>query len=101
MLNLIPDTKVDLVEKCSGHGGSWGVKKGNFEVALKIGKSPTKALLSKNNEYISSTCPLALEHINQISEKEKKSDFNKNNSLLHPLEILAISYGLVNCDKGE
>ena len=27
MLNLIPGAKVDLVERCSGHGGTFGVMK--------------------------------------------------------------------------
>ena len=72
MLKLIPDTKIDVIEKCSGHGGSWGVKKENFDTAFNIGKGPTKTLLSKGNKYVSSTCPLAAEHIVQIAECEKK-----------------------------
>ena len=27
-----------VIERCSGHGGSWGVRKENFEIALKVGK---------------------------------------------------------------
>ncbi len=37
MLREIPDAKVAVIERCSGHGGSWGVMKGNFETALKVG----------------------------------------------------------------
>jgi glycerol-3-phosphate dehydrogenase subunit C len=32
MLRLIPEAKVTPIERCSGHGGAWGVMQGNFEV---------------------------------------------------------------------
>ena len=38
MLRCIPDTEVTVIERCSGHGGSWGIMKENFEVALKVGR---------------------------------------------------------------
>ena len=95
MLKLIPKTNIDLVEKCSGHGGSWGIKKGNFDIALKIGKVPTKTIISKNNRYISSTCPLAGEHITQIKEINEDNKKEKITSR-HPIELLAFSYGLIN-----
>ncbi|MGI9293107.1 MAG: heterodisulfide reductase-related iron-sulfur binding cluster, partial [Pseudomonadales bacterium] len=46
MLRLIPDLNVGVVERCSGHGGSWGVMAENFEVALKIAQ-PTGRQISK------------------------------------------------------
>ena len=36
-MKLVPETEVQMIERCSGHGGAWGVRKGNFETALKIG----------------------------------------------------------------
>ena len=27
LLKMIPDIKLDVIERCSGHGGSWGLKK--------------------------------------------------------------------------
>ena len=30
MLRLIPDTEINVIERCSGHGGSWGIMKENF-----------------------------------------------------------------------
>ncbi|MFP4004762.1 MAG: (Fe-S)-binding protein, partial [Alphaproteobacteria bacterium] len=32
MLRLIPEMQVKPIERCSGHGGTWGVMKENFEV---------------------------------------------------------------------
>jgi glycerol-3-phosphate dehydrogenase subunit C len=38
MLKLIPGIKLNLVERCSGHGGSFGIKKDTFETAMAVGK---------------------------------------------------------------
>jgi glycerol-3-phosphate dehydrogenase subunit C len=38
LLKLIPGTQVATHERCSGHAGTFGVKKGYHEVAMKIGK---------------------------------------------------------------
>jgi Fe-S oxidoreductase len=37
VLSLLPDTKVHVVEECSGHDGTWAMKKENFEASLKWG----------------------------------------------------------------
>jgi len=37
MLKLIPEVNLQVIERCSGHGGSWGYKHANFETALKVG----------------------------------------------------------------
>ena len=34
----IPGSLVNTVERCSGHAGTWGVKKEFHETALKIGR---------------------------------------------------------------
>ena len=38
MMRLIPAADLTVIERCSGHGGSWGIMKGNFETALKVGR---------------------------------------------------------------
>ena len=94
MLRLIPKSNINIVDRCSGHGGSWGVKKDNFNTALKIGKIPTKNSMELNSKYFASTCPLAGEHMKQISELQLNKDLNSLDSVYHPIELLAISYGL-------
>jgi glycerol-3-phosphate dehydrogenase subunit C len=54
MLRLIPDTKVDLVERCSGHGGAFGVMKATHAIAVKVGKPAARvdrATLSTTNHH--------------------------------------------------
>jgi len=100
MLRLIPDAQVEVIERCSGHGGAWGVKKENFEVALKIGRPAARKALEQVGEndaaYVVSECPLAREHMMQGIEKlddENKAATIK--SVQHPIQIFAHAYGLL------
>ena len=89
LLKLIPQLKLDVIERCSGHGGSWGIKKNNFEMAIKVGKPVARKVIQFENEYVVSECPLAGTHIMQGVSKIDTS--NKLKVLSHPLEILAKS----------
>ena len=93
MLRLIPDTDVDLIERCSGHGGSWGIMIDNFDVALKIGKPVARKVAEKAARHIVSECPLAREHILQGVERinEKPADVSQ---VQHPIQLLALAYDL-------
>jgi glycerol-3-phosphate dehydrogenase subunit C len=96
MLRLIPNTKVNIIERCSGHGGSWGVKKENFDTALKVGKNSAKSIMKYDTKYFASTCPLAGDHLVQISEKEKNKDLKELTEPSHPIELIAIAYNFNN-----
>jgi len=92
MLKLIPDTDIKPIERCSGHGGSWGVMKENFEVAIKVRRPVARTALKNETPYVASECPLASEHILQGM---RKLDAEKTPPRTwHPLELLAMAYGL-------
>ncbi|WP_339715874.1 heterodisulfide reductase-related iron-sulfur binding cluster [uncultured Sneathiella sp.] len=93
ILRLIPDADVKIVERCSGHGGSWGIMKGNYEIALKVGKPAARTAMTTNAKYIASECPLAAEHLMQGIEKLDPDAVNTRTAL-HPIELLAKAYGL-------
>src|SRR3546814_11137773 len=69
LLKLIPgyDKGSDLavIERCSGHGGSWGVRKDFFEVGMKVGKPVARTAVKENKAPIASECPLAAIQIPQ------------------------------------
>ena len=44
MLRLLPEANLDVIERCSGHGGSWGVKKENFSTAMKVGRPAARQI---------------------------------------------------------
>tara|TARA_A100001035_G_scaffold172667_1_gene137006 strand:- start:1035 stop:1883 length:849 start_codon:yes stop_codon:yes gene_type:complete len=84
LLKMIPNIKLDVIERCSGHGGSWGVKKNNFKMAIKVGKPVSRKAIQNNNKYVVSECPLAGTHIKQGMDKIES---NEAKILSHPLEI--------------
>ena len=43
ILELVPGTKVNAIERCSGHDGTYGVKSETHEIAIKIARPITKA----------------------------------------------------------
>ena len=90
MLKLIPNIKIDVVERCAGHGGTFGIMKDTYNFALKVGKPTARQIKSKNNKYMASDCPLAGKHLKQL-----EADTNiKNDEALHPIELLAKAYRL-------
>jgi len=90
MLKLIPNIKMDVVERCAGHGGTFGVMKTTHEIAKKVGKPTAKLLLKKNNKYMASDCPLAGKHLKQLEQDTKIY----SDEALHPIELFAKAYKL-------
>ncbi len=93
MLRLLPDTEIRVVERCSGHGGSWGVMKDNFEVALKIGRPVAREAEESGSAFVVSECPLAREHIMQGIERLKGGE-PRVEPVQHPVQLIARAYGL-------
>ena len=92
MLKLIPGAAPALTERCSGHGGKWGIFKENWETAIKVGKPAARALAKTNPDIIVTECPLAGPHLIQTLDAvgaEKVPD-----RIGHPIEVLAKAYGL-------
>ena len=123
LLRHLPETSLDVLEKCSGHGGTWGIFKDNFQDALSVGKPVMRRIASKKEEgYVVSECPLAAAHLQQgteiLTKKEgrcsEKSTSSSGKQLscggckggintelvaagkafLHPIELMAHAWGL-------
>ncbi len=93
MLKLIPDVDVTVIERCSGHGGSWGIMKDTFEVGLKVGKPVARKAADAQSKFIVSECPLARDHIVQgIDKLGKPTDGIEQ--VQHPVELVARAYGI-------
>ncbi len=93
MLELVPDTEVTTVERCSGHAGTWGVKEEFHETAMKIGKPVFRQMAEAEPDYISSDCQLAGHHIEQGIAQLKK-DSPHRAKLAHPITLIRKAYGL-------
>ncbi|MEZ5994837.1 MAG: heterodisulfide reductase-related iron-sulfur binding cluster [Hyphomonadaceae bacterium] len=96
MLKLIPDTKVDVIERCSGHGGTFGVMKETRPLAVKVGRPAAKLAAQKHNANVCSDCPLACKHINQLVEDEFSGIAGAHMREAHPIEVFARAYGLTD-----
>ena len=94
MLKLIPDSDLTVIERCSGHGGSWGIKKEFFDVALKVGKTAARQALKSEKKFVVSECPLAGEHVRQGMERLSDEPLTISETH-HPIELFARAYGLV------
>ena len=95
MLSYVPGLKVDIVERCSGHGGTFGVMKETRHHAVKVAKPAARAVTQKGNETLCSDCPLACKHLIQVigDDAAKAGDGKTAPHGAHAIEIIAKSYG--------
>ena len=91
-LESVPGTEVLVIERCSGHAGTWGVKEEFHEAALKIGRPVFRQVADFAPDYFSSDCQLAGHHIEEGvgSLPGKKND----PELKHPITLIRMAYGL-------
>jgi glycerol-3-phosphate dehydrogenase subunit C len=89
----LPEADVKVIERCSGHGGSWGVMKENFETAIKVGRPVARQALREPTPFLVSECPLAGMHIKQGMELLAKDEPVPSRPH-HPIELLARAYGI-------
>jgi glycerol-3-phosphate dehydrogenase subunit C len=95
MLRLLPEADIAVIERCSGHGGSWGIMKENFEVGLKVGRPVARRAAESGKAFIASECPLAGVHILQGMERLKDGDVRPAEPASHPIELFARAYGVM------
>ena len=93
LLRLVPDTPIEVIERCSGHGGSWGVMKENFKTALKVGRPVARQAAKSAKPHLASECPLAGAHIAQGMESQGGPAPDPD-AVPHPVELLARAYGV-------
>jgi len=86
VLELVPDTKVELIDRCSGHDGTYAVKSEFHEASMKICRPVVSRVQKSEAEYFSSDCPMAGHQI--------ENGLNKAKQPVHPLSLLCIAYGL-------
>ena len=91
MLKLIPDIDIEMIERCSGHGGSWGVMNDNFQVAMKYAKPVVRKL--QRASLIVSECPLGGLHLAQALHAALEAGAPVPQLATHPVLVLAKAYG--------
>jgi glycerol-3-phosphate dehydrogenase subunit C len=86
LLQMIPDTHIDVIERCSGHDGTYAVKKEFHEVSMKICRPVVNRVVRDESDHYSSDCPMAGHQIEN----------GLDNGLVpeHPLKLLRMAYGI-------
>jgi glycerol-3-phosphate dehydrogenase subunit C len=93
MLRLAPGAELTVIERCSGHGGSWGVMKAHFETALKVGRPAARQAANSAKRFIASECPLAGLHLLQGVARQDGEEKPNTETAYHPIELFARAYG--------
>jgi len=85
LLELIPDTSVEAIERCSGHDGTYGVKTRFRQASVKIARPVMRRVEQSGADHFISDCPMAAEQIAGGIE---------NCTPRHPMTLLREAYGL-------
>jgi len=85
ILGLIPDLDVNIAERCSGHDGTYGVRKETHTYAVTIAK-PVVKKITDNTDLVVSDCVMAGNHIAHIA--------TQNIEAIHPITLVKMAYCL-------
>jgi Fe-S oxidoreductase len=86
VLALVPGTTVEIVERCSGHDGTYAVKKESYDAAMKIVWPVAGRVDKAAPDHFGSDCPMAGAHIAHA--------LGRDGQQRHPLSLLRLAYGL-------
>ena len=86
VLSLIPETEVVVVERCSGHDGTYGVKRESYDKAMKIARPIIRKIRETTPDHYGSDCPIAGHHL--------ANGVNDGSQPDHPLGLLRKAYGI-------
>lgn len=86
VLMLVPGTEVEPIERCSGHDGTYAVKREYREVSMKIGRPVMRRVEDSGADHYASDCPMAARQI--------QSGLKGAREPTHPLKLLRMAYGI-------
>jgi hypothetical protein len=73
ILNQVQSTKVDAIERCSGHDGTYAVKTETHEKSVKMAPPVVRKVDQQDGDHFSSGYPMAGRHIANLSDKVDKA----------------------------
>ncbi|HEX9758324.1 MAG TPA: anaerobic glycerol-3-phosphate dehydrogenase subunit C [Nitrospiria bacterium] len=90
-LMKLTGASVNISERCSGHDGTWSVKKEYFDLSLKIGDTLFKNVQEEPPDIVCTDCPLSGLQMEQGTGKKS----------LHPIQVIHQAYGLDRINGGR
>jgi glycerol-3-phosphate dehydrogenase subunit C len=85
LLALVPDTQVDMIERCSGHDGTYAVKLEFHDPAIKIVRPVVSRIESAQPDHYGSDCAMAGHHIACVLKRGEPE---------HPMTLIRKAYGV-------
>ncbi|MBZ0093002.1 MAG: Fe-S oxidoreductase [Sulfuricellaceae bacterium] len=85
-LSLVPETEVEIIERCSGHDGTYAVKKEFHASAMKIVKPVVARVKDAEAKHYGSDCAMAGHHIENGLKDGRAPE--------HPITLLRKAYGI-------
>ncbi len=86
LLQLIPDTEIKAIERCSGHDGTYAVKSEFHQSAMKIGRPVVNQVKQFQADHYGSDCAMAGHQIENGLDSGQKPE--------HPISLLRKAYGI-------
>lgn len=86
LLQMIPDTEITTVERCSGHDGTYAVKSEFHDISMKICRPVVNRVQQAEADVYTSDCPMAGHQIENGMHDESEP--------VHPLKLICRAYGL-------
>ena len=86
VLQLVPGTEVVAIERCSGHDGTYGVKKDTYAFARKIAKPVETRVAQAAADHFTSDCVMAGAHIAHGLDNGTLAE--------HPISLIRQAYGI-------
>ncbi|NIM26741.1 MAG: Fe-S oxidoreductase [Gammaproteobacteria bacterium] len=86
VLELVPDTRVTAIERCSAHDGTYAVKKKFHDIAMKLVRPVAKRVSDAKPDHYTSDCVLAASHIEHGLGDGSKAE--------PPFKLLRRAYGI-------
>jgi len=86
VLELVPDTQVIAIERCSGHDGTYAVKTEFYPTAMKLVRPVAKRVADAGADHYTSDCAMAARHIEHSLADGSKAE--------PPLALLRKAYGV-------
>ena len=86
LLQLVPDTQIDTIERCSGHDGTYAVKSEFHDASMKICRPVVDRVKASECDHYSSDCPMAGHQIENGLGNDRKPE--------HPMALLRSAYDI-------
>ena len=88
-MELIPGTELNVIERCSGHDGTYALKSETYEKAMKIARPVISRVAQAEVDHYGSDCPMAGRMIQHGLNLQGRTGHAE-----HPISLARRAYGI-------